>query len=238
MNVIAVARTLARKWLKPPLHKVEIARHHEVLGTEYGGWPLILDNLGSDSVIYSVGVGEDISFDLAAIERLGCRVEAFDPTPRCLAWIECQALPPRFRFHPVGLGAADGEVEFFEPADERHVSFSDAPARNSSGRAVTSSVKRLHGLMGELGDERIDVLKMDIEGFEYGVIEDVLERSSIRPVQWLVEFHHGMYGKSSADTRRAVAQLNDADYNIFHISPTGREYGFVRRDPHSATAPT
>jgi len=34
------------------------------------------------AVVYSLGIGEDISFDLALIEKYGARVHAFDPTPK------------------------------------------------------------------------------------------------------------------------------------------------------------
>ena len=37
----------------------------ETLGTNYGGWSIPINtSLNKDSVIYSGGVGEDISFDL------------------------------------------------------------------------------------------------------------------------------------------------------------------------------
>ena len=37
---------------------------------------------------HSGGVGEDASFDLGIIERFGCSVFAFDPTPRAIAFAE------------------------------------------------------------------------------------------------------------------------------------------------------
>ena len=37
----------------------------ETLGTEYGGWDIPINaKLNEDSIVYSGGVGEDISFDL------------------------------------------------------------------------------------------------------------------------------------------------------------------------------
>lgn len=67
---------------------------------------------------------------------------------------------------------------------------------------------------------------MDIEGFEYSVIEDIL-KGSIRPKQLLVEFHHGMYGFSSSRTEEAVTQLSTCGYKLFYVSSSGHEYGFV-----------
>jgi hypothetical protein len=57
------------------------------LGTEYGRHTVCTDRLGPDSIVYSFGLGEDISFDLELIERTGATVYGFDPTPRSIAWV-------------------------------------------------------------------------------------------------------------------------------------------------------
>ena len=47
----------------------------------------------------------------------------------------------------------------------------------------------LSTILEKLGHNRIDILKMDIEGAEYEVIEDII--SSTVPIQQvLIEFHH------------------------------------------------
>ena len=55
-------------------------------GTEYGGfyYPEGLPGLGPDSVIYCVGVGEDISHDLELASATGAKVHLMDPTPRSI----------------------------------------------------------------------------------------------------------------------------------------------------------
>jgi len=53
----------------------------ERLGTIYGGWILPKDiKLNEDSVIYSVGVGEDMSFDMILSDRHKCNIILIDPT--------------------------------------------------------------------------------------------------------------------------------------------------------------
>ena len=52
------------------------------IGSDYGGWITPMHLLNSTSICYCAGVGEDITFDLGLIERFGCHVFAFDPTPR------------------------------------------------------------------------------------------------------------------------------------------------------------
>jgi hypothetical protein len=55
------------------------------LGTTYGGWIIPVDaGLTADSICYSAGAGEDISFDCALVERFHCQVRVIDPTPRVI----------------------------------------------------------------------------------------------------------------------------------------------------------
>ena len=73
------------------------------LGNAHAEWTFCPTGLDESSVVYSVGIGEDVSFDTALIERFGVAVYAFDPTPRSLAWIERQTLPDKLHVVPVGL---------------------------------------------------------------------------------------------------------------------------------------
>ena len=106
-----------------------IRRHPELglekIGSAYGGWIVPTRLIGSTWRCYCAGVGEDVTFDLGLIERFGCAVVAFDPTPRAVAHAEpIAAREPRFRFLPVGLWSEDTTLRFYRPADPSHVSHS------------------------------------------------------------------------------------------------------------------
>jgi hypothetical protein len=81
--------------------------------------------------------------------------------------------------------------------------------------------------MKRLGHTTIDVLKMDIEGAEYEVIEDIVS-SRISINQILVEFHHRFPTIGIEKTKNAIKQLNKAGYKIFSISESGQEYSFIK----------
>lgn len=235
-------RTAARKVLHAigPLHRA-LSRHRGSLidrptyqassqlrlGSDYGGWTIIPDLIDSHAVVYSVGVGSDITFDRALIARFGCGVHAFDPTPMAREWIVRQDVPPQLVFHPIGLANMDEEVAFAMPLHEGWDSFS-LPPEGSTEEVVHCPVRRLATIAAELGHDRIDLLKMDIEGFEYGVIDDALE-GPLRPTQWLIEFHHNMMHFRPEQTHRAVEQLEAAGYRLFAVSNVGHEYSFVHR---------
>jgi len=228
--VLRELKSIARRVLRPPLHGPEVRLAHDFLGTDYGGWPLLSEYTPPGPLIFSFGVGEDISFDLAAIDRFSATVHAFDPTPRSLAWIRQQRLPERFHFHPIGIAAEDGSAEFFAPTRDVNVSYSASPNKGSDpALAVRAPVKRLSTILAELGTPTPDVLKMDIEGFEYDVLPDILS-SGLRPPQILVEFHHRMYGYPNNRTEDAVNRLRKAGYLLYFVSESTHEYAFVLGD--------
>jgi FkbM family methyltransferase len=158
----------------------------EFLGSDYGGWGLSTKNLNKDIIVYSFGVGTDISFDLKLIEMFNCKVYAFDPTPRCLNWVEKQTLPHNFIFNPIGLSNIDGISYFNEPPRIDWVSYSETTT--PTDLSVKCSVNKLSTIMRSNNHHNIDILKMDIEGSEYNVLENMYEEK-IFPEQILVEFH-------------------------------------------------
>ncbi len=195
------------------------------LGKEGACWCVCPQDLVASSVVYSLGVGEDISFDLALIERFGLQVHAFDPTPRSIEGLQSQTVPLEFAFHAYGVAGFDGNCAFLPPENPAHVSHSIVE-RESSRPAIEVAVHRLGTIMKMLGHEQIDLLKMDIEGAEYGVLADMLT-CGVPVKQLLVEFHHRWPHLGVEKTKQAIRALNAAGYRIFSVSPSGEEYGFL-----------
>ena len=194
-------------------------------GARSGVWTVCEHGLGPDSIVYSVGVGDNVAWDLAMIERFGVTVHAFDPTPASVRWVARQALPAGFCFHPVGLANRDGVARFRAP--RRRDGFNFTPAGPSDPGTVSAPVRRLSTLMAELGHGRVDILKMDIEGGEYEVLADMLAtRLDVRQV--LVEFHHNLRAIPFARTAAALQALGAAGYRLFHVSERGLELSFRR----------
>jgi FkbM family methyltransferase len=194
------------------------------LGNEGARWCLCPDGLSETSVVYSVGVGEEISFDLELIRRFGCHVHAFDPTPRSIQWVQSQPLPEEFVFHSYGVTDYDGICQFLPPKDPAHVSHT-VLWRPTPWPAIEVPVHRLSTIMKMLGHSQLDILKMDIEGAEYRVIADLLA-CGISAKQLLVEFHHRWPEVGVEKTRKAIQELNCAGYWIFSVSSNGEEYSF------------
>ena len=78
------------------------------------------------------------------------------------------------------------------------------------------------------------ILKIDIEGFEYGVLRDLL-KTKCKVGQICVEFHHGIVpGIRKGDSLRAILRLAAAGYRL--ISRDQLNYTFLRRKQHQTQA--
>lgn len=200
---------------------------HERFGSDYGGWDVVTGTLGANSVVYSFGVGEDATFDLGLINRFGMTIHAFDPTPKSITWVGEQKLPKEFVLHAYGLATVDGNATFYPPENPDHISHSMLEKSATKTRAITLPVKCLKTIMGELGHNAIDVLKLDIEGAEYEVLDSLVD-SEIRPRQLLVEFHHRFTDAGIETTRKAVKGLQKQGYRLFCVSRSVEEFCFIR----------
>lgn len=199
-------------------------------GKRFADWTFCPDKLDENAVVYSFGVGEDISFELALMEHLKLHIHAFDPSPRSIDWVQQQSLRKEFHFYSYGLSAQDGKITFIEPDQEGIHSLMKAdPIHEGNAGLVTHQlpVHRLPTILAKLGHDRIDILKMDIEGAEYEVIEDIIH-ASVPISQVLIEFHHRFDTIGVGRTRQAISSLNKAGYKIFNVSASGEEISFIK----------
>jgi FkbM family methyltransferase len=195
----------------------------------WDGWRVVPDQLNRDSIVYSFGIGNDASFDLALIERFGLQVHGFDPTPESMAWVKEQNLPPQFIFHPLGLAAHDGVIRLYPPRRPGKVNFSQERLEyvTANHEPIEAAVARLPTIMRQLGHTQVDVLKIDIEGSEFEAVPDFLA-SGCSIGQLLVEVHYHYPTRSLADGVDLIQRITASGLRCFHVSPRGLEFGFVR----------
>lgn len=228
-RVFAKLQTYLRaypQWrFSPP--RLQVARNLQKFGSEYGGYFLDATLVDSASVVYSLGVGRDISFDLALIAHTGAHVFAFDPTPEVAPWLDSQDPPPHFHFRAVGIAGHDGDEAFYRPPRSDWISHSLVRADQYSSQFVALPVVRLSEAMRLQGHRRIDLLKMDIEGAEYAVIEEIVRRR-IPVTQILVEFHHRLSSIGTHRTREALVLLESYGMKISYVCPRKEVFTLVR----------
>jgi len=202
----------------------------ERFGSSYGGWIIPQGLLNNESLVVSVGVGEDTTFDEAIGNQYGCRIVGVDPTPRAAVHVEGAAagLGRRFSLMSVALSGADGEREFYAPRLEDHVSYS-LVHRSARSDALTVRTVRLSTLMRMLGETGRDIqlLKLDIEGAECEVVADVVRHGPF-PQAICVEFDR----RGAHHLVRNFVRLVRGGYRL--VAVEGLNATFVRTDraPH------
>jgi hypothetical protein len=217
--------------------KTELTR----LGTAHGGWTLPTAAAQSTGTAVCVGAGEDISFDVELNKR-GLTVFTVDPTPRAMAHsalvldaanggapasinrspVDFYALEcfdkRRFSFVGVGLWSENKSMRFFAPKDESHVSHSVVNLQHTD-RWFEAECMTLEALCESLNICKIDILKLDIEGGEHAVLQNVIARGLL-PNVLCVEFDEirnpldsGYMGR----IRETIHMLKTSGYRFRHI---------------------
>ena len=187
-------------------------------------WTICPNGLDSKSVVYSGGLGSDITFEHDVAKRFGCDLVLYDPSP---TGVNTMSLPenkiPQFRFYPVALAAHTGKLTMAPPLNGVGDSWFAAPGRGP-GNLELNCVD-LQTFMKQNGHEYIDLLKMDIEGSEYEVIDDLLRRR-IPVRQICVEFHHGTL--PTIPRRRTIASiLKLLTYGYRLVNQAGNDHTFI-----------
>ncbi|WP_263601385.1 FkbM family methyltransferase [Chryseobacterium sp. PET-29] len=208
--------------------KRNIKIHHVWYGNDYGGFYVCPEKINKQSIIYSFGVGEDISFDESLIKEFGCHVFAFDPTPKSIKWIREYKTPEEFVFYPYGIDDTTGIVEFLLPKNDNHVSGSVIHQENvDDNKKVKAPMKCLTDIVQELGHSHIDILKIDIEGSEYKILDSILS-APVQIDQILIEIHERFFSDGKEKTKILLDTLDKRGYKLFGISDGMEELSFIK----------
>lgn len=219
----------------------------------------ILTRLNESSIVYCVGAGEDISHDVQLAHTFGCTVHIFDPTPRAIQHVEDvkksyesgisltpskryggndptythkimenRVNPDKIQMHNFGINSASGSFDFYMPENPEYVSCSILQRLKGKSH-IRVEMKRLSETMKMLGHSKIDLLKMDIEGAECDVIDDMLNES-ILPTYLAVDFDLSVTGnKEDRDRCEAVIKrLDSVGYMV--VRRKGQDISFVLRN--------
>ena len=227
MTLSKIKKLVFRIFGKYTHFKKSINLNHVWYGNSYGGFYLCPEYLNTKSIVYSFGIGEDVSFDVDLIKNHGCKVFGFDPTPKSKKYIKSQKIDEKFHFYEFGISNISGAIDFYLPTNPEHVSGSIITQKNVNiENKINVEMKSLKDIMNELGHEHIDVLKMDIEGSEYDVLENILNEN-ISISQILVEFHDRFFENGNLKSKQIIDKLNFNGFQIFAVSDTFEEISFI-----------
>ncbi len=195
------------------------------LGSDYGGWTLPGEVIASSWTCYLVGAGGDVSLELELVSRYGANVRSFDAVAHFVELArEDAGDPPEFSAHHAAIAVKDGPLRMQRSHDPASQSVSAARLYDTNsyvelpGRSVPS-------LMNELGDSRIELLKLDIEGSEYEVLP-TLDLAALGVKVLAVQLHHN---RSVSKARRLVAGLREQGYELVACRSPAK-LAFLHRD--------
>ena len=90
---------------------------------KFGNYKFLPDNISQNSIIYSCGIGENISFDKAVSETFDCEVFMFDSTEESKKFMS-SVTDQKLKFFNIGIWNTDGDIKFYGTNDPENKNIS------------------------------------------------------------------------------------------------------------------
>lgn len=178
-------------------------------------WRLLMNEVREGDVVADVGAYIGL-YAVALARRVGPtgRVLAFEPEPTNFAalraHVELNGLTGTVRLFPVAVGQSEGRVAF--SAGSSQSCLGDGP-----GRRIEVDSLRLDSIVR---DGPVDILKIDVEGFEEHVLRGsatLLADSRRRPRVIFVEVHPYAWQRAGTSTESLLGFLRGHGYRPSHL---------------------
>lgn len=229
----------------------------KLVGSKLHGYYVPENFLTKDSVCYLVGAGEDISFDTELKIIFDSHVIIIDPAPEGINHfrklvdmtskgekltigrrdpftyrINSEQLA-QIKYVEKGVWDQETVLKFYTPDRSDYASHS-IQLFKETGKFIEAPVDRLKNLMKKLNHDCVDLLKLEIEGAEYTVIDTIVEdKLNIKAI--LVEFDEVYHSKDFRylfRIKKSTDKLIKAGYVLVHSSDHFKRL-FVRKDIYS-----
>ena len=193
----------------------------------------IINNFDENSVIVDIGTGYNADFSQDMILKYHLKCYGFDPTRKHAAplkIIESQS-DGKFIYKPLALSSKEGVAEFHESEDNVSGSFSldHVNVKRDRINSYTVKVVTIESLFKILSVNFISLIKMDVEGEEYSIINSLPKSVADKIGQFIIEFHHHCIDKYSIfNTLNAVKKMSSLGF--VHYSEDGINYLFYRKN--------
>ncbi|MBR9832189.1 FkbM family methyltransferase [bacterium] len=152
--------------------------------------------LSKSSVVYSLGILNDIRFDRFISNQVGCSIFMYDPTPLSIEFMNKQR-DKNFKFFPYGVWTEETTLKFYAPkyGGSSSILESSETIESDFFEAKCYTVSQL---MARNGHNSIDLFKADIEGAALPILEQMIDQK-VFPKEIVVEFERPREDKSQID---------------------------------------
>jgi FkbM family methyltransferase len=231
-------RVFRRWWVHRLRKRLDVGEPELVrLGTAHGGWSVPIATIQSKGTAVCVGAGEDISFDVELNKR-GFNVLTVDPTPRAKAHVarvlDAAKGGPRLPINNSSTDFYDLEgfdearfkfiwkentsMRFFAPKNPKHASHSIVNLQGTK-EWFEAKCETLQTICNSHKINQIDILKLDVEGSKYAVLENVVQ-CGLLPRVLCVEFDEIWNPIDGALVERILATIDllaNCAYKFQHV---------------------
>jgi len=188
---------------------------------EYG----LLENC---RVIVDIGSNMGTFALYAALQCPAAKVHCFEPEPRNFATLQrniaLNSLQDRVLLYPCAVASSSGERDMAVTSSPLNTL---VPVDNGANR-VRVSCLCLSDILERLGVDRIDVLKVNCEGAEYEIFENLPQECFQRLPDIRLEYHN--LDRSHRNGRALAKVLEDHGYRIRRFTRWKDESGFIWAD--------
>ncbi len=198
----------------------------------------IARELPARGVFFDVGAHVGLVTFAVGVRRPDVTIHAFEPNAsNAKGWRRNAALNPEVdaRLERSAVGSFDGEVEIRSAGGESAFHFAQPPGSSSSDPADVERVRQisLDTYAAAHGIDRIDVMKLDVEGFEHHVVLGAQELLSDKRVGCIVAEFNDYHLERVGTTREAlISWLEEREYAPEPVPATG-----LRRRKRAASRP-
>lgn len=170
-----------------PVHKEALDKWYQQKGDQ----TLRVDYpLSPEAEVWDVGgyVG-DWAAEISA--RYGCKIHVFEPVEDFIRALEDRfSANPHIQIHPYGLSAMDKEVEFSAMAESSTILKTKQAYEWQNKETIIANLRSFSRTAAELQTREIDLIKINIEGGEYELLEEILANGWVYKISNLqIQFH-------------------------------------------------
>jgi FkbM family methyltransferase len=168
-----------------------------------------------------VDVGAHLGTFALAAAALECRVVAFDASVTNVRLLRTavayNGFDDRVDVIHAAAAATSGTVAFRDNGPYGEVAVTETPA-NGARPAEPVPAVRVDDVLAELGVEVLDVLKLDVEGYELEVLDGLERALAAAPPPWVVFESNGpALGRRGRTIRELKEALSGFGYSLFLI---------------------
>lgn len=175
----------------------------------------------------AVDVGANIGVFTAELAALGFEVHSFEPIPETCARLRLNLglngdLLHRIHVNERAVSDVDGKATMTGPGMSPGTAYLSTRAGNGDHRLIEVRMTTLDSYAAQRQLEKIDFLKVDVEGYEPAVFRGaggLLARQAIRTIYF--EWSPSMMMRAGFDPPVMLGQLTEAGYKFFDLDESG-----------------